>query len=607
LTGVDDTAKYRVVRQKRADSMATNQHLEQRESKDQLVCQLELLETRSRLALSQVETRARDLEAGLRRLSQLYKHSPIAFVSFDEGARIVDVNPAAARLLQISPASVLGLSFSVLVADKTSTSLVDHLRRVRRSGEAVKTELALITGQCRRLPAEIISCPVPLDTGRVYETAIIDLTERRAAAEAIRVSNEYAQSIVATIPFPVLVLDAHGRVTCTNSAFTRVFETNESQVVTWPVSELPGIQWHSVDLEKSLMRALKDGEIIEEFVFAAELRRGSLLWLQLTARRLSGKTDSGPQLLVTFEDITRRKRAEEERLVLFTELESSRALLEQRVEERTEQLAKSYTQLRSLGEQLVLAHESEQRRIARELHDQIGQDLTALKMILRRARDAQPDQSKAGLAEAETVLEELLRTVRNICGTLRPQVLDDLGLIPGLEFHIKNFSARTGLQINFDFGPFPQMRLDPMVESAIFRVIQEALTNVSRHAHTDSASVMLAARHGHVQFSIRDGGRGFDLAEVMKRGSTGVSSMRERLSLVHGTFEIASSPGNGTIITAQIPVSTPTHTQPTNGNATKTPTPNPNRKPNGKSFTGQNSRGRRSSPRPQGIKIPARQ
>jgi two-component system, NarL family, sensor histidine kinase UhpB len=579
--------------------MARNQQLERLESKDQLVCHLELLETRSRLALSAVEKRARDLETGLRRLSQLYKHSPIAFVSFDEGGRIVDVNPAAARLLMISPAAVMGLSFGVLIADKMSAHLVDHIRRVRRSSEAaIKTELTLMTGQCRRLPAEIISCPVPLDSGRIYETAIIDLTERRAAADAIRISNEYAESIVGTIPFPVLVLDVSGRVMCTNSAFTRVFETTESQVVTWPVSQLPGIQWHSADLEKALMRALKDGEVIEEMVFAAELQRGSVIWLQLNARRLTGK----PQLLVTFEDITRRKRAEEERLVLFSELQASRALMEQRVEQRTEQLATSYTQLRSLGEQLVLAHENEQRRIARELHDQIGQDLTALKMTLRRTRDAKPADIKLGLAEAEGALEELLKTVRDICATLRPQVLDDLGLIPGLEFHIKNFSARTGLRIDFDFGPFPRTRLDPMVESAIFRVIQEALTNVSRHAQAENASVMLAARNGHVEFSVRDGGRGFDLNEVMKRGSTGVSGMRERVALVHGTFEIASSPGHGTIITAQIPVSIPTQIQPTNDNPT-----NQNRKQNGKSTTGQNSRGRRSSPRAQRTKVLARQ
>jgi signal transduction histidine kinase len=389
---------------------------------------------------------------------------------------------------------------------------------------------------------------------------------------------------------------------CTNSAFTRVFETNENEVLTYPVSELPGIQWHSVDLEKSLMRALKDGAVIDEMIFAAELRRGPVLWVQLNARRLTGKPDSGPQLLVTFEDITRRKRAEEERLVLFSELESSRALLEQRVEERTEQLAKSYAQLRTLGEQLVLAHESEQRRIARELHDQIGQDLTALKMMLRRARDAKPEEMQQGIIEASAVLEELVQTVRNICGTLRPQVLDDLGLVAGLEFHINNFAARTGLQINFDVGAFPKTRLDPMVESAIFRVIQEALTNVSRHAQTENASVMIAARNGHVEFSIRDGGRGFDPNEVMKRGSTGLSSMRERVALVHGTFEAASSPGNGTIVTAQIPVPTRTHSDPPTDNPN-----NPNRKRNGKNPTGQNSRGRRPSPRAQGTQVPARQ
>jgi signal transduction histidine kinase len=358
---------------------------------------------------------------------------------------------------------------------------------------------------------------------------------------------------------------------------------------------LPGVQWHSVDLEKALMRALTDGAVIEEMVLAAELQRGSVVWLQLNARRLTGKSDYGPQLLVAFEDITRRKRDEEERHVLFTELESSRALLEQRVEERTEQLAKSYSQLRTLGEQLVLAHESEQRRIARELHDQIGQDLTALKITLNRGKTGNAEQIKSALQEAHTLTEELLQTVRNICGTLRPQVLDDLGLIAGLQWHMKTFGARSGLEITFDIGPFDESRLSPIIMSAIFRVIQEALTNVSRHAQTKSASVMVAMRNGSVDFSIRDGGKGFDAAEAAGISSTGISGMRERVSLVGGQFEISSSPGNGTIIRARIPVP--------HQAALKS---EQNRTNHGKRTTNQDRTGGGPPSRAEGTQIPAR-
>jgi PAS domain S-box-containing protein len=577
--------------------MPRNQQFEPPVVKDQMVCQLEMLHTRSRVALEQVEIRARDLEAGLRRLTQLYKHSPVPFVSFDEGARIVDVNPAAARLLKIAPASVLGLSFAVLIADKMSARFVEHLRQARRSADTpVRTELNLITGDCHRLPVEILSCPVPLDTGRIYETAIIDLTDRQAAAEAIRTSNEYAQNIVATIPFPVLVLDSHARVTCANSAFLNIFGTTEKQVVSWPVSQLPGVQWHSIDLEKALMRALNDGAVIEEMVLAAELQRGSVVWLQLNARRLTGKSDFGPQLLVAFEDITRRKRDEEERHVLFTELESSRALLEQRVEERTEQLARSYGQLRTLGEQLVLAHESEQRRIARELHDQIGQDLTALKITLNRGKAGKPDDAMQVLQEAAALTDEMLQTVRDICGTLRPQVLDDLGLVAGLQWHVKTFAQRTGLDIAVDVERIDEAPLSPIVKSTIFRVIQEALTNVSRHAETTSASVTLRMQNGCVNFSVRDGGKGFDAAEVAKQNSTGISGMRERLSLVGGKFEISSSPDEGTTISASIPVPLEART-PTNSEHDRTT--------NGKRTTDKNRGGGRPSPGAQRSQIAA--
>jgi two-component system, NarL family, sensor histidine kinase UhpB len=189
------------------------------------------------------------------------------------------------------------------------------------------------------------------------------------------------------------------------------------------------------------------------------------------------------------------------------------------------------------------------------LHDQIGQDLTALKIMLSRGKIASPGEAHKTLQEAAALTEELLQTVRNICGTLRPQVLDDLGLVAGLQWHVKTFAARTGLEIKFDLGAVDETRLSPIIQSTIFRVIQEALTNVSRHAGTKNASVALSMRDGAVEFSIADDGRGFDVAEIGKKASTGISSMRERLSLAQGQFEIRTAPGKGAIIKARIAAS----------------------------------------------------
>jgi signal transduction histidine kinase len=276
-------------------------------------------------------------------------------------------------------------------------------------------------------------------------------------------------------------------------------------------------------------------------------------------------------------------------------LQESQIRLESRVKERTNELTERYGQLRSVGEQLVLAHESEQRRIARELHDQIGQDLTALKITLSRAKAANLEEAQKALREAEALTEEVLQTVRNICSTLRPQVLDDLGLVAGLQWHIKTFAARTGIEISFESKSIDEARLSPIVKSTIFRVIQEALTNVSRHADSRTAEVSLAMHNGSVEFSVKDSGKGFDVAGL-KKGSTGVSSMRERLSLVQGRFEISSAPGGGTTVKAHIPVphETVNHSE-------------TDRIQNGQIATNQNRSSRRSSSRPQRTQIAAGQ
>jgi signal transduction histidine kinase len=216
--------------------------------------------------------------------------------------------------------------------------------------------------------------------------------------------------------------------------------------------------------------------------------------------------------------------------------------------------ARATLQMRELSTALVLAHEEEQRRIARELHDQIGQDLTALKITLNRGKNASLDEARQTLHEAAALTEELLQTVRSICSALRPPVLEDLGLFQAIQWHIKTFSARTGLDIAFEAEDIDETCLSPIVQSTTFRVIQEALTNVSRHAETKTAAVTLRMTEGAVVFSIRDNGRGFNVGAAQKRSSTGLSGMRERLLLVHGRFEIASSPGNGTTVHARIPV-----------------------------------------------------
>ena len=144
--------------------------------------------------------------------------------------------------------------------------------------------------------------------------------------------------------------------------------------------------------------------------------------------------------------------------------------------------------------------------------------------------------------------------MRDICSRLRPQVLDDLGLIAGLSVHLKNFGSRCGLSIEFEHGAIDEERLSPIVQSVIFRVIQEAVTNLARHARVDCACVTIRMEGDDLVFRIEDKGCGFDAEAVRENRSTGLSGMAERVVLVNGVYEIVSAPNAGTTITARIPL-----------------------------------------------------
>jgi len=156
-------------------------------------------------------------------------------------------------------------------------------------------------------------------------------------------------------------------------------------------------------------------------------------------------------------------------------------------------------------------------------------------------------------ADAEKVTEEAIQNVRSICNTLRPQVLDDLGLLAGLQTHLNRFGTRSKLRITFEHSSFDERRLSPILQSAIFRVIQEAVTNVARHAETDRCAVVLWMTESDVLFRIQDKGKGFRLDDS-RNGHSGISNMRERISLVNGHYEMKSRPGRGTSVHVQIPL-----------------------------------------------------
>lgn len=251
-----------------------------------------------------------------------------------------------------------------------------------------------------------------------------------------------------------------------------------------------------------------------------------------------------------------------ERAALLEELRDARDELERRVEERTQELRRRIEEvdagrerLRALSRRLVEVQEAERRHLARELHDEIGQLLTGLKLRLSLCKQLSPGETSAILDEAQGGVDELLKRVREMSLNLRPSVLDDLGLLAALNWHIERFAAQTGVAVRFTHDGLDHRRFNSDVETAMFRVVQESLTNIARHAGVSEATVSLTSSATILQARIADRGRGFDVAAALgAHSSTGLAGMAERLMLLGGTLEIDSAPGKGATLTAILPL-----------------------------------------------------
>jgi signal transduction histidine kinase len=232
--------------------------------------------------------------------------------------------------------------------------------------------------------------------------------------------------------------------------------------------------------------------------------------------------------------------------------------LERRVEARTTDLDASNQALkaeiiksRDLSRRLVQARETERRRLARELHDQIGQSLTGLKFTLEAtSRDSAPAKGKP---EALELVESLMAQVREISLDLRPAVLDDLGLIPALLWHFDRYHSQTGIRVMFTQTGIEE-RLTPEIETAAFRIVQEALTNIARHAGVTEARVWIRKDPEELSVIVEDEGCGFPQPSSQALRSPGLSGMRERATLVGGHFSLVTAPSSGTRISAVLPL-----------------------------------------------------
>jgi signal transduction histidine kinase len=364
----------------------------------------------------------------------------------------------------------------------------------------------------------------------------LEFTEREQAEAQLREAERFAQATIEALTAHICVLDEKGALLAVNEAWRRFGRANPPA----PANGYVGENYLSVcdraagpDSAEAAafakgLRAVMGGEIDAYTLEYPCHSPGDRRWFLGTATRFPG---AGPlRVVVAHEDITERKRV-------------------------AEQLERSRDELRALSHQLADAQEAERRHLARELHDEIGQQLTLIKIALDMLPRLPTDAVQAGLRDASGRIGGLIDVVRNLSQSLSPSLLDDLGLLPALLWHFERFSSQSQIRVRFEHSGLEGRRLDPQVEIAAYRIVQEALTNAARHAAEPSVAVRAWADADTLQLEIEDAGSGFDtVAIAAARASNGLRGMLERATALGGQVTIESAPGAGTLVRARLPL-----------------------------------------------------
>lgn len=265
------------------------------------------------------------------------------------------------------------------------------------------------------------------------------------------------------------------------------------------------------------------------------------------------------QALDTLADSLQKRELDNERLL--REVETFNLELESKMETRTQELRDanarlriSQQELRQLSQQLMRLTEQERTRISREIHDQLGQSLTAIKMELRAAQrslDEEPEVAQGQLALATGQIDEMVGLVRRIAANLRPGVLDDFGIAAALDYHAQDYCERTGIECVTEMD-LDETRITPEMATAAYRIAQEALTNVARHAKATHVTIAGKTNDDAFVIEVRDNGIGFPALETGKM-SLGMLGMRERAAELGGTVEFVNEPGKGAVVRLTLP------------------------------------------------------
>ena len=450
----------------------------------------------------------------------------------DDGRfRYIEVNPAFEQSTGLSRDTVIGRLIDTGVSAETAQRLHEKYRQCVNAGHTVEQEMELDLPAGRRI-LHCTNIPIRDDKGRIYRVVGVncDITEEKRAAMLLHAREQEFRTFVEHSPDVIARYDPRGRRLYVNPALEKMAAQPTGNLVGKTLQEQPtgnaeAIQTHQQHIERVLETATAlDGE---------------LPWITPDGRRFHYHIRYVPEfdrdgrvasVLAIGRDIAALKDAERR-------LEQSRDLL------------------RELAARRETAREEERKHIAREIHDELGQILTALRMDVSVLRIKFGEYNPPLVKYAQNMVglvDKTIEVVRNVASQLRPVALD-MGVVPALEWLAAEFSAHTGIPCQLRVGK-GEIDLDEQRAMVVFRIVQESLTNIARHAEASRVAILLN-RTGRYRLEIRDNGKGFPPL-LGKRKSFGLLGIRERALMLGGEVDVFSAPGKGTRIRVLIPVQT---------------------------------------------------
>jgi PAS domain S-box-containing protein len=513
------------------------------------------------------------------RMAAIVQSSDDAIIGMDLNGGITSWNPGAESIFGFRAGEMVGASVLRLVPANRRAEEKLLLGKIKASKTMQHFETVRRTKDGRLIDVSITASPIKNAAGRVIGVSKVarDITGRKRAQEILQRNEALFSALIEQAPVGVYVVDDQLRLQQVNPRARPLFR-KVRPLMGRDLSEIEHILWPkrvADQMVKHFRHTLKTGRSYQSAEFTERRRdtgvREVYEWQLQRVTLPAGEHG----VVCFFNDITERKHAEDAQR-RFEVLSASNRRLEQEIVRRwaveqalrkseqhqRELLAQSHRmqeQLRRLSRQVLLAQEEERKRISRELHDVIAQTLTGINVRLAALKKEAAVNTKGldrHIARTQRLVEKSVNIVHQFARELRPAVLDDLGLIPALHSFMKSFSARTGIRTHLTaFAGVEQ--LDPARRTVLYRVAQEALTNVSRHAQASQTQVDIQKLDGAVCMKIKDNGKGFHperSPHSLKRKRLGLLGMSERVEMVKGRLTIESAPGKGTTIRAQIPI-----------------------------------------------------